>query len=155
METIYTTTAERVLSEYSDFLHSAAWYHDAHTGSARELAYLGIGLVEEAGEVSGVIKKALRVGPPCDTARSMTQERYVQLVYELGDVLWYHFSLLRVLRVGVEEVVLMNAIKLYERLLQPGEHQKRFPDGVQWPFSEITYEEAKRRVAHITGDNDE
>lgn len=70
---VYQTLAERT-----------ARYQDAGTGYPRALAYAGLGLAGEAGEVANKIKKVLR-----DHGGRVTPEMQAALADELGDVLWY------------------------------------------------------------------
>ena len=67
------------LNEYLDFTNGTAIYPEAGSGSNLELYYLSLGLVSEAGEVAGKVKKLIRDGK-YDPAG---------IVKELGDVFWY------------------------------------------------------------------
>lgn len=73
-------------------------------------AELVIGLVEEAGEVAGCLKKALFHGHTVDNDK---------LTKELGDVLWYLSSIALEYGIELEEVAAKNIEKL----------RKRYPNG--------------------------
>lgn len=69
------------------------------------LAYLGLGLASEAGEVAGKIKKQIR-------------DSYVDkqaLADEIGDVFWYLVRLCDELEVSAEYVLERNVAKLNSR----------------------------------------
>lgn len=73
--------------------------------------YLTLGLVNEAGEVAGKVKKDIR--GDYDT---ITQEEVNQMVAdELGDVLWYLSCLARQIGYTLEEIAQMNLDKLQSR----------------------------------------
>jgi len=67
------------LNEYQRLTTETAIY-PLHKG----LVYCSLGIVSEAGEVAGVVKKILR-----DNEGRLTNDYRVKLMYELGDVLWY------------------------------------------------------------------
>ncbi len=75
-----------------------------------DLAYLGLGLMGEAGEVAEHIKKHFRHGHGLDE---------VHLQAELGDVLWYAAVLADVLGLDLGRVASGNVAKL----------KARYPDG--------------------------
>ena len=74
------------------------------------LAYPALGLTGEAGEVADKIKKLIRDrnGTPTDSER-------IELVKELGDVLWYLAILAWELGVDFEDVAVTNIKKLKDR----------------------------------------
>lgn len=74
------------------------------------LAWNAIGLTGEAGEVADTVKKAVFHRHPLDR---------VELVKELGDVLWYVAALCSKLEVPMSEVMALNIEKL----------RQRYPDG--------------------------
>jgi NTP pyrophosphatase (non-canonical NTP hydrolase) len=73
-------------------------------------AYLALALNEEAGEVAGHVKKALR-----DEHGKLTEDRRESLLKELGDVLWYTAVLGHVLGYRLSEVAVENIRKLEAR----------------------------------------
>lgn len=77
-------------------------------GDLNLLAY--VGLVEECGEVMGIVKRILRQGPN-DAARC-TREH---LVEELGDVLWYFAMVCNQEGISLDEIWEYNRRKLEER----------------------------------------
>jgi NTP pyrophosphatase (non-canonical NTP hydrolase) len=68
------------------------------------------GLVEEAGEVLGLVRKNAFMGHPLDTQRA---------TIELGDALWCLTAAAGALGVSLEEIARANIAKL----------RKRYPDG--------------------------
>lgn len=89
-----------LLSEYTEFTRSTAIYP-----KEQALEYLGLGLVSEAGEVAGKLKKRIR-----DGAMSVDD-----LVAEMGDVYWYMSRLCEEIGVAPGTVLRRNADKLLSR----------------------------------------
>lgn len=77
------------------------------------LEYCVLGLVSEAGEVAGKLKKYIRDDDPC---LPLSNKRHDELVSELGDVLWYVAMIAKELNVPLNEVALNNVSKLQDRL---------------------------------------
>lgn len=75
------------------------------------LAYPTLGLVNEAGEVAGKIKKIFR-----DKNGIVSKEDREALKAELGDVLWYFTQICTELDLTLEEVAEGNLDKLFSRL---------------------------------------
>jgi NTP pyrophosphatase (non-canonical NTP hydrolase) len=73
--------------------------------------YPTLGLVNEAGEVAGKIKKVFR-----DQDGEISQETRQALKAELGDVLWYLAQVATELDLTLDEVAEYNITKLYDRL---------------------------------------
>lgn len=89
--------------EYQEFTKTTAIY-------PREmaLAYLGLGLTGEAGEVANKIKKLYRDGwDDIEKLREMSKE--------LGDVLWYVSELAAHLGMSLDQIVSANVEKLTKR----------------------------------------
>lgn len=74
------------------------------------LNYLGLSLGEEAGEVCGVISKAIR-----DNKGVLSPERLEKLLLELGDVLWVTSRLADELGMPMSKILDMNKKKLESR----------------------------------------
>ena len=72
--------------------------------------YYALGLVNEAGEVAGKIKKIHR-----DYDGEVTDEYRKELAKEMGDVLWYLSALCEKFNLELEDVAQMNIDKLYSR----------------------------------------
>jgi len=72
--------------------------------------YLALGLVNEAGEVVGKIKKLHR-----DDDGKLSDERREVLKKELGDVLWYLSQLAADLDLSLQEIAEHNIEKLFSR----------------------------------------
>ena len=75
------------------------------------IVYPTMGLVNEAGEVAGKIKKIFR-----DKKGQITEEDRQSLKKELGDVLWYLTQICTELDLTLEEVAEANITKLFSRL---------------------------------------
>ena len=73
--------------------------------------YPALGLVNEAGEVAGKIKKVFR-----DKDGQINDETRSALKAELGDVLWYVAQVCTELGLSLDEVAEYNIDKLYSRL---------------------------------------
>ena len=72
--------------------------------------YPTLGLVNEAGEVAGKIKKVFR-----DKDGNISEETREALKAELGDVLWYLAQTCTELELSLEEVASANLTKLLDR----------------------------------------
>jgi NTP pyrophosphatase (non-canonical NTP hydrolase) len=75
------------------------------------IVYPTLGLVNEAGEVAGKIKKLFR-----DKQGRISDEDREALKQELGDVLWYLTQICTELGLTLEEVAEANLVKLFSRL---------------------------------------
>jgi NTP pyrophosphatase (non-canonical NTP hydrolase) len=73
--------------------------------------YPTLGLVNEAGEVAGKIKKVFR-----DRDGEISPEVRDALKAELGDVLWYIAQVATELDLSLDEIAKYNIAKLYDRL---------------------------------------
>jgi NTP pyrophosphatase (non-canonical NTP hydrolase) len=84
-------------------------YSDIETNDP--IVYPTLGLVNEAGEFAGKIKKIFR-----DKGGMITDEDREALKGELGDVLWYLTQICTNLDLTLEEVAEANLDKLFSRL---------------------------------------
>ncbi len=125
--------------QYEAFLRHTCWYAHAHESNAKELSYLTLGLVGEAGEFADQFKKAVR-----EAGFDLTKiawENYIidesdhkdKMVAELGDVLWYLTRLCDVLGINLERLMLENTYKLFRRIEKGGWSP---PMEVKWPFTD-------------------
>lgn len=80
-----------------------------HTDHA--IVYPTLGLVNEAGELAGKVKKIFR-----DKQGQIGEEERQALKGELGDVLWYLTQICTELDLTLEEVAEANIEKLFSRL---------------------------------------
>lgn len=76
----------------------------------RGLEYAILGLTSEAGEIAGAYKKIIR-----DKEGRLDADNSVNLIKELGDVLWYAAAVARELGTTLEVVGQMNLNKLASR----------------------------------------
>lgn len=92
-------------NEYQEKIAEFAIYPDADTGSEKELSYLALGLVGEAGEIAEKTKKLIRDGVfyPSEVGK------------ELGDVLWYLARYASALGVSLNDITQENINKLTSR----------------------------------------
>jgi len=84
-------------------------YSDIQTDNP--IVYPTLGLVNEAGEFAGKIKKIFR-----DKGGEISDEDRQALKGELGDVLWYLTQICTNLDLTLEEVAEANLDKLFSRL---------------------------------------
>lgn len=70
-----------------------------------------LGLTGEAGETADKFKKILR-----DKGGKISEEDRVEIIKELGDVLWYVASIARYLKTPLSEVAKGNVVKLEGRM---------------------------------------
>ena len=75
------------------------------------IVYPTLGLVNEAGEVAGKVKKIFR-----DKGGVITEADRQALKGELGDVLWYLTQICTELDLTLEEIAAHNLEKLFDRL---------------------------------------
>lgn len=94
-------------SEYQDNATKTALYPkvDGHGWM-----YPALGLVNEAGEVTGKLKKVIR-----DNQGVIDDERRQDISKELGDVLWYIAQLATELEIDLGQVAQDNLAKLASR----------------------------------------
>ena len=75
------------------------------------IVYPTLGLVNEAGELAGKVKKIFR-----DRDGVISDADREALKYELGDVLWYLTQIATELDLSLEEIAAANLDKLFSRL---------------------------------------
>lgn len=102
-------------------------YHAMQTAKHPSVEHMGFGLLEEAGEVAGILKRVFRKDPEyfisdkdeptglyAYYAPVSTSARY-KLIKELGDVLWYTAGLASHLDISLEYIADQNLKKLQGR----------------------------------------
>ncbi len=94
------------LNEYQQHAIETAIYPDD-----RRIIYPTLGLTGEAGEVADKVKKVIR-----DSREEFTPEKRLEIVKEIGDVLWYCAALSRDLGYDLDSVAQMNVDKLRSRM---------------------------------------
>ncbi len=75
------------------------------------IVYPTMGLINEAGEVAGKVKKIFR-----DREGEISETDRQALKQELGDVLWYLAQICTELDLSLQEVAEANLVKLFSRL---------------------------------------
>lgn len=94
----------------SEFQKKAHGFADYYCPANIDYVYPALGLSEEAGEVAGKYAKAVR-----DNNAVIDENRKVEIVKELGDVLWFVAELATNLGVSLDEVMENNITKLTSR----------------------------------------
>ncbi len=104
----YQTEAVRLKMSLNKFMEK---FPDTNDDIIKLLAvtYDGLGL-GEAGEVQGKIKKIIR-----DNGGIITPEAKMEILFEIGDTLWYLTSLCENLDTTLEYVATLNIEKLHAR----------------------------------------
>lgn len=77
----------------------------------RRIIYPTLGLTGEAGEVADKVKKVIR-----DGGEEFTPEKRLEIMKEIGDVLWYCATLSHDLGYSLDEVAQANVDKLRSRM---------------------------------------
>lgn len=83
----------------------------AYPSHGSNFVYPTLGLTSEAGEVADKFKKIIR-----DEDGKMSEEKKLEIVKELGDVLWYLSQLSSELDVSLDKVASTNLEKLHSRM---------------------------------------
>lgn len=78
--------------------------------NCNNINYLTLGLVDEAGEVAGKVKRIIR-----EDGGKLTEERAAEIADELGDVAWYLSQLARVIGYDLSTITNNNLRKLQSR----------------------------------------
>jgi NTP pyrophosphatase (non-canonical NTP hydrolase) len=87
-----------------------AWETAIYPNKGKNFVYPALGLGGEAGEVLEKIKKVLR-----DEKNTLTEEKKLEILNEMGDVLWYLAALSTELNLNLEEIAKNNLYKLKSR----------------------------------------
>ena len=99
------------LNEYQDKAKETAEYHENTESKLEDMSYTVLGLVNEAGETAGVLKKFLRG----DYTEDNESDWYKDLAKELGDTLWYLAVVADEFSFTLDEIAQMNLDKLADR----------------------------------------
>lgn len=100
-------------NDYQKKAHKTADYPSGTIGAdkhAVDYVYPAFGLSEEAGEVAGKFAKAVR-----DNQGVIDEERKLEIVKELGDVMWFVAELATCLGVDLADIAQKNLDKLASR----------------------------------------
>lgn len=93
-------------NEYQKKSRETAIYYNKD----KNYIYPTLGLVGEAGEIAEKIKKILR-----DNGGSVNEKDKVELVKELGDLLWYLSQLSTELGLSLDDIAVSNIEKITSR----------------------------------------
>jgi len=96
--------------KYKDYQTTSKKTYSNIATNNHEIIYPTLGLVNEAGEVAGKIKKIFR-----DKKGEFDTKDIEDLKDELGDVLWYFTQMCSILGLSIEEVAERNLDKLLDR----------------------------------------
>lgn len=77
---------------------------------SNEIQYAALGLAGEAGEVADKVKKVLR-----DNSGRFDECKRIEIVKEIGDVMWYCALLANNLGYDLDIIAKMNLVKLEDR----------------------------------------
>lgn len=84
-------------------------------GSYIGLMYVALKLNGEAGEFAEHVGKSLRDDGFGTKFQTLTEDRRLALIKEVGDVLWYCAAACRELGITLQEAADTNLLKLYDR----------------------------------------
>jgi len=108
-----------ILSQHAEDVGDFAIYPNANTRNAAEVAYCGLELAGEVGEIANALKKAIRDDHFGKEGRALTPSRRLQLVDEAGDSLWAWCRLVYSIAATPDEVARHNIAKLEARFCDP------------------------------------
>lgn len=98
------------IEEYTEIALSTLGTNHAYGDVSPTLIDQILGLVGESGEVAEKFKKMIR-----DKEGVITHEDKIEIIKELGDVLWYINSIAHLLNSSLEDVAKANNKKLLDR----------------------------------------
>lgn len=101
---------ELTFTDYQNYSGDTAIYPDVGDSEIAGVVYPALGLVNEAGEFAGKIKKLFR-----DKQGKLSSEDAEALRAELGDVMWYLSQCASELGLSLREVAQNNLDKLQSR----------------------------------------
>jgi NTP pyrophosphatase (non-canonical NTP hydrolase) len=99
--------------EFSTYQHvtkQTAIYPESGCGTPLAIAYVGLGVAGEAGEVVGKIKKMLR-----DDDCILTEECKIAIGQEIGGVLWYLSQIANEIGLNLDDIARENLDILADR----------------------------------------
>lgn len=109
--------------DYCDFVDKTTSYPTKHTrefidrvvelenqgNNVSRLLTAAVGMSAEAGEFTEIVKKSLFQGKPLNT------DTTDHMMRELGDIMWYVAQACMALGISLEEVLVVNMLKLADR----------------------------------------
>lgn len=101
-----------LFSDYEDAVSEFACYPSI----GNNLVYPALGLCGEAGEFAEKVKKLIR--DKGGNWKTLSPEEHLNMLKELGDVLWYVTAAAKELESSLQEVAEINAHKLKNRSLK-------------------------------------
>lgn len=107
----FSDHGRNLLSKYRQFTKTTSVYDKDHT-----LEYLSLGLVSEAGEVAGAVKRVFRGDKKKYSGIDQIHPEDKEKIFkEMGDVLWYLTALADQLGTTVDALIENNMDKLTDR----------------------------------------
>jgi NTP pyrophosphatase (non-canonical NTP hydrolase) len=138
----------QITLDYREMVGVSRWYMHAGEKNSAELNYIVLGIAGEAGETADQWKKITRKLGLYQGWELASIEDRMKLVHEAGDALWYIQAFCIMLGINLQELMLLNTIKLYERC-------KGTDKEFLWPLSDLSYADAlslmQRTVYPIIG----
>ena len=142
--------------QYAYFIKRTCWYEHAHEQNAKEFAYVSLGLAGETGEFADVVKKTVREhgfdGSQREWDTALSKGVKDKMLAELGDVLWYVTRMATLLNVSIDDLMLMNTYKLFNRI-EKGEWSP--PMAIEWPFSAGQHSYSNVQLTYFSHDIDD
>jgi len=135
----------QIVQAYQNWQDSTSWYKHSGERDTYELSYLVMGLAGESGEATDCVKKLLRKHGGQAWELSTDEER-AKFTYEVGDVLWYVVRACTFLGITLEELMILNMIKLHDRI---NTREESGLGSVEWPLPNMPYDEAKKIEASV------
>lgn len=96
--------------DYQNFCRTVAVYPGSGEGGTLQVIYCALGAASEAGEACGHVKKMIR-----DDGNVLSPDRRLAILRELGDTLWYVTRGAEEMGLSLEELAMMNVVKLSAR----------------------------------------
>lgn len=127
---------------YQAWIDNTAWYYGANTRTRDEYNYVLGAIASEGGEVFDALKKATRRQ---DFGIDLAKRR-MSVLYEMTDVLWYMTRACTLLGVTMEELYLLNMIKLVSRYREEKQNIDFDPQTLEivraWPLNNLQFDVA-------------
>ncbi len=132
--------------EYSAWIKSTSWYYGVDLRGRDEYNYVFGAMASEGGECFDALKKCTRRR---DFGLWMERSGRSKMLLEMGDVMWYLTRGCQLLGVTLEEVMLLNMIKLTDRYrtMAPDamDYHEPIPESAKlWPLTHLPLDAASK-----------
>lgn len=137
---------KHINDDYQAFVDNGSFYAHVNYRDAGEFSYVALGLAGEAGETADEIKKIVRVSSYFNEVlfRQEFAKRGIKVLDETSDILWYLTRMCTLLGITLNELMIYNTVKLYNR-----HYPKGTDKSIPWPLENISYEGATKLVQRI------